>query len=69
MRYVVSFLCNIFLNLNKLIWHFLPFSNLNGKYLLGNTEGKSRYQGIYWNDFHGPDYSLKAVRMMISPVE
>ncbi|XP_059609170.1 microfibril-associated glycoprotein 4 [Phlebotomus argentipes] len=44
-------------------------SNLNGRYLGGEVPDELRYQGIYWNDFKGANYSLRKVRMMIRPVE
>ncbi|XP_055686863.1 angiopoietin-related protein 7 [Lutzomyia longipalpis] len=44
-------------------------SNLNGRYLGGEVPDELRYQGIYWNEFKGANYSLKKVRMMIRPAE
>uniref|UniRef100_A0A1B0DD80 Uncharacterized protein n=1 Tax=Phlebotomus papatasi TaxID=29031 RepID=A0A1B0DD80_PHLPP len=44
-------------------------SNLNGRYLGGEVPDELRYQGIYWNEFKGANYSLKKVRMMIRPVD
>jgi hypothetical protein len=44
-------------------------SNLNGRYFDNELEAENRYQGIYWNLFHGPMNSLKSVKMMIRPIE
>lgn len=45
-------------------------SNLNGRYLGGEASDEStRYQGIYWNEFKGSNYSLKSAKLMIRPVE
>nr|XP_019561842.2 microfibril-associated glycoprotein 4-like [Aedes albopictus] len=38
-------------------------SNLNGKYLKGNTAEHGT--GMVWNTFRGPHYALKSSRMMI----
>lgn len=43
--------------------------NLNGKYLNENVTDMARFQGMYWNDFHGPLYSLKAVKMLIKEID
>ncbi|KAG4078677.1 hypothetical protein HA402_015267 [Bradysia odoriphaga] len=44
-------------------------SNLNGKYFNGTVSELARFQGIYWNDFHGPTYSLRAVKMLIKAIQ
>ncbi|RXG68461.1 Angiopoietin-4 [Armadillidium vulgare] len=40
-------------------------SNLNGLYLHGPVPPGEEYKGIYWYDFHGPQYSLWRTRMMV----
>ncbi|KAB7502155.1 Angiopoietin-4 [Armadillidium nasatum] len=40
-------------------------SNLNGLYLHGPVPPGEEYKGIYWYDFHGPQYSLWHTRMMV----
>lgn len=40
-------------------------SNLNGRYLHGPVPPDHEYTGLYWYDFHGPQYSLWRSRMMI----
>ncbi|XP_023300419.2 angiopoietin-related protein 7-like [Lucilia cuprina] len=42
------------------------WSNLNGKYYNVPQPPKGE-RGICWNDFHGYDYSMKFVQMMIRP--
>ncbi|KAK9881434.1 hypothetical protein WA026_016320 [Henosepilachna vigintioctopunctata] len=42
-------------------------SNLNGKYLGGELPDNFIYQGMYWGEFRGAQYSLKQVRMMVRP--
>lgn len=42
-------------------------SNLNGRYLVGEIEGSMEYQGMYWYDWHGPEYSLMKSRISIRP--
>lgn len=42
-------------------------ANLNGKYLNGELPDAFIYQGMYWGDFRGPQYSLRKARMMIRP--
>ncbi|KAG5866657.1 Angiopoietin-related protein 1, partial [Gonioctena quinquepunctata] len=42
-------------------------SNLNGKYLNGELPESHLYQGMYWGEFRGPQYSLAEARMMIRP--
>lgn len=44
-------------------------SNLNGHYLEGVYPDEVRYHGVYWQDFRGPNYSLKKTRMLIRPIE
>lgn len=44
-------------------------SNLNGRYLTGDVPGDQEYKGIYWNDFRGNSYSLKASKMLIRPAK
>lgn len=44
-------------------------ANLNGKYLSGNVDPINLFQGMYWNNFHGPSYSLKSVKMLIRPID
>ncbi|XP_037940249.1 angiopoietin-related protein 7-like isoform X2 [Teleopsis dalmanni] len=43
-------------------------SNLFGKYYLDNYSSAPSFQGMYWHHFRGPNYSLRAARMMIRPV-
>lgn len=45
------------------------FSNLNGHYLEGVYPDEVRYHGVYWQEFRGPNYSLKKTRMLIRPIE
>ncbi|KYB28957.1 Protein scabrous-like Protein [Tribolium castaneum] len=42
-------------------------SNLNGKYLKGEVPDGFLYQGMYWEGFHGANYSLGKARMMVRP--
>ncbi|XP_024944226.1 fibrinogen-like protein 1 isoform X2 [Cephus cinctus] len=42
-------------------------SNLNGRYLNGDLPEDYNFQGIYWYDWHGPNYSLMETRMSIRP--
>ncbi|XP_018564022.1 angiopoietin-related protein 7-like [Anoplophora glabripennis] len=42
-------------------------SNLNGKYLSGPLPDDFLYQGMYWAEFRGAQYSLSQARMMIRP--
>lgn len=44
-------------------------SNLNGKYLNGEVPDTYMYQGMYWGEFRGPQYSLAQARMMVRPRE
>ncbi|XP_026470537.1 angiopoietin-related protein 1-like [Ctenocephalides felis] len=48
-------------------YHACEQSNLNGLYLSGQIPEDVSNQGMYWYEFHGPGYSLKASRMMIRP--
>lgn len=48
---------------------YLFLSNLNGHYLEGVYPDEVRYHGVYWQDFRGPNYSLKKTRMMIRPID
>ncbi|XP_062120875.1 angiopoietin-related protein 7 [Drosophila sulfurigaster albostrigata] len=41
--------------------------NLFGIYLEGYVKKIFKYKGIRWDDWHGEDYSLKSVQMMIRP--
>ncbi|XP_055913546.1 fibrinogen C domain-containing protein 1 isoform X2 [Eupeodes corollae] len=51
-------------------WHAAcEMSNLNGQYLNGDVDPSQQFQGMYWNDFHGPLYSLKSVQMKIRPID
>ncbi|XP_006005130.1 angiopoietin-related protein 1a [Latimeria chalumnae] len=44
-------------------------SNLNGVWYRGGVY-RSKYQdGIYWSEYRGGSYSLKAVRMMVRPID
>uniref|UniRef100_W8AKJ4 Angiopoietin-4 n=1 Tax=Ceratitis capitata TaxID=7213 RepID=W8AKJ4_CERCA len=49
-------------------YNWCDMSNLNGKYFEDNYNMTPLYEGMYWQDFRGPTYSLRAVRMMIRPV-
>nr|XP_036220782.1 techylectin-5B isoform X2 [Bactrocera oleae] len=49
-------------------YNWCDMSNLNGKYFEENYNNTPLYQGMYWDGFRGPSYSLRAVRMMIRPV-
>lgn len=49
-------------------YNWCDMSNLNGKYFEENYNKTPLYQGMYWDGFNGPSYSLRAVRMMIRPV-
>lgn len=40
-------------------------SNLNGRYLTGELPAQYIYQGMYWGEFRGPQYSLMQARMLI----
>ncbi|XP_076352428.1 uncharacterized protein LOC143247289 isoform X2 [Tachypleus tridentatus] len=40
--------------------------NLNGQYLNGLTQ--QEYQGVYWFEWQGPSYSLRATSMKIRPL-
>ncbi|XP_022248467.1 fibrinogen C domain-containing protein 1-like [Limulus polyphemus] len=40
--------------------------NLNGQYLNGLTQ--QEYQGVYWYEWQGPSYSLRATSMKIRPL-
>ncbi|KAI4470789.1 fibrinogen/tenascin/angiopoeitin [Holotrichia oblita] len=42
-------------------------SNLNGRYLNGELPDQYIYQGMYWADFKGPQYSLQKARMLVRP--
>ncbi|KAJ8954023.1 hypothetical protein NQ318_004316 [Aromia moschata] len=42
-------------------------SNLNGKYLNGELPESYLYQGMYWSEFRGAQYSLAQARMMVRP--
>ncbi|KAG8228055.1 hypothetical protein J437_LFUL007225 [Ladona fulva] len=42
-------------------------SNLNGRYLNGHLPPEYENQGIYWQDWLGPQYSLMKSRMSIRP--
>ncbi|XP_046392214.1 fibrinogen C domain-containing protein 1-B-like isoform X2 [Ischnura elegans] len=44
-------------------------SNLNGRYLNGYLPPEYEHQGIYWQDWHGPQYSLMKTRMAIRPID
>ncbi|KAK5640481.1 hypothetical protein RI129_011292 [Pyrocoelia pectoralis] len=44
-------------------------SNLNGKYLSGQLPEQYIYQGMYWGEFRGPQYSLNRARMLVRPRE
>lgn len=51
-------------------WHAAcEMSNLFGQYLHGEVDPSQQFQGMYWNDFHGPLYSLKSVQMKIRPID
>lgn len=54
-----------------ILTHLLLFlcSNLNGRYLGGDVVPEQEYHGIYWNDFHGQNYSLSRVKILIRPIE
>ncbi|XP_075160205.1 uncharacterized protein LOC142233239 isoform X2 [Haematobia irritans] len=43
-------------------------SNLMGPYVETDYDKIEQYRGIYWQDWLGPNYSLKAVKMLIRPV-
>uniref|UniRef100_A0A1I8PNN3 Fibrinogen C-terminal domain-containing protein n=1 Tax=Stomoxys calcitrans TaxID=35570 RepID=A0A1I8PNN3_STOCA len=43
-------------------------SNLMGPYYEKDYDKIEQYRGIYWQDWLGPNYSLKAVKMMIRPL-
>uniref|UniRef100_A0A1A9W369 Fibrinogen C-terminal domain-containing protein n=1 Tax=Glossina brevipalpis TaxID=37001 RepID=A0A1A9W369_9MUSC len=43
-------------------------SNLMGPYHSTDYDKIEQYRGIYWQDWLGPSYSLKAVKMMIRPI-
>lgn len=68
MRYIVSCLCVLTSKMLESKIETLN-SNLNGKYLNGSVSESARFQGIYWNDFRGPTYSLRAVKMLIKSIE
>ncbi|RZC00547.1 techylectin-5B-like, partial [Asbolus verrucosus] len=69
------------MNLKKVYAHYGAFSflggawwykgcdtsNLNGKYLSGDVSEDYLYQGMYWGEFHGAQYSLFRARMMVRP--
>ncbi|XP_017468665.1 PREDICTED: angiopoietin-4 isoform X1 [Rhagoletis zephyria] len=60
--------CNCAQSRNGAWWYnWCDMSNLNGKYFSQNYNATPLYEGMYWNEFRGPTYSLKAVRMMIRP--
>lgn len=40
-------------------------SNLNGKYLSGELPEPYIYQGMYWGEFRGAQYSLLKARMLV----
>ncbi|KAB0792370.1 hypothetical protein PPYR_07066 [Photinus pyralis] len=44
-------------------------SNLNGRYLSGQLPEQYIYQGMYWADFRGAQYSLNRARMLVRPRE
>lgn len=44
-------------------------SNLNGRYLSGQLPEQYIYQGMYWGDFRGAQYSLHRARMLVRPRE
>ncbi|KAF5290655.1 hypothetical protein FQR65_LT01945 [Abscondita terminalis] len=44
-------------------------SNLNGKYLSGELPAQYVYQGMYWGEFRGSQYSLLRARMLVRPRE
>ncbi|XP_053955346.1 angiopoietin-related protein 7 isoform X1 [Anastrepha ludens] len=61
--------CNCAQSRNGAWWYnWCDMSNLNGKYFSQNYNNTPLYEGVYWNEFRGAAYSLKAVRMMIRPV-
>uniref|UniRef100_A0A0A1WR84 Angiopoietin-4 n=1 Tax=Zeugodacus cucurbitae TaxID=28588 RepID=A0A0A1WR84_ZEUCU len=61
--------CNCAQSRNGAWWYnWCDMSNLNGKYFEENYNATTPYQGMYWEKFNGPSYSLRAVRMMIRPV-
>lgn len=44
-------------------------SNLNGRYLSGELPEQYIYQGMYWGEFRGAQYSLLRARMLVRPRE
>ncbi|KAF2881484.1 hypothetical protein ILUMI_24682 [Ignelater luminosus] len=42
-------------------------SNLNGRYLSGELPEQYIYQGMYWGEFRGAQYSLLRSRMLVRP--
>lgn len=42
--------------------------NLMGPYHESDYDKIEQYRGMYWQDWLGPNYSLKAVKMMIRPL-
>lgn len=44
-------------------------ANLNGQYLGGQVPPSMEYQGVYWYEWHGPEYSLQKTLMKIRPVD
>ncbi|XP_067643569.1 angiopoietin-related protein 7 isoform X2 [Eurosta solidaginis] len=64
--------CNCAQLRNGAWWYnWCDMSNLNGKYFNENENYNNTpiYEGMYWNGFGGATYSLKAVKMMIRPVD
>ncbi|XP_023165521.2 microfibril-associated glycoprotein 4-like [Drosophila hydei] len=49
-------------------WYYrCGFSNLNGEYLIADSDYRSVFSGIFWAKWRHLDYSLKSVLMMIRP--
>ena len=49
--------------LNNIVFFFIVYSNLNGKYY----QDPKHKLGIVWYGFHGYEYSLKFVQMSTRP--
>lgn len=57
-----TYVCmDVYISFN--IFFYFSFSNLNGMFLMGQTEKDAR--AMSWGQFHGVHYSLKFVQMMI----